>query len=156
MGTQSQALPKDDYLEAASLKILLLEDDAVDAHWVARCLKKVGQYSYSLHVLSAVDRVIAYMAEKPVDVVVMDLNLPDSQGWQTVKQVADASPGVPIVVLSGQADFETVREALLAGAQTFQMKDSGTEQSLAQRIDFAIRRKAREIELARKFIDAPI
>lgn len=136
--------------------MLLLEDNAIDARWVARGLKQSGGPNYDLHVLDMVDSVEAYLSRNPVDVIVMDLNLPDSNGWHTVRQIADAKPGVPIVVLSGQADFETVREALLAGAQTYQIKDVGSQESLAERIEFAVQRKAREIELAKKFIASPL
>lgn len=156
MGAQVQALADNGKLRQHSFKVLLLEDNAIDARWVARGLKQSGGSKYDLHVLDMVDSVEAYLARNPVDVIVMDLNLPDSHGWHTVRQIADAKPGVPIVVLSGQADFDTVREALLAGAQTYQIKDIGSQESLAERIEFAIQRKSREIELAKKFIALPL
>lgn len=137
---------------SGDLKVLLVEDNALDAKWVARGLKQATGATYSVYVLDAVSHVPAFLKINPVDVIVMDLNLPDSNGWQTVSQIANAKPGTAIVVLSGQADFATVRDALLAGAQTYQLKDVGTHEALAERIDFAIKRKKREIELARRYI----
>lgn len=98
----------------------------------------------------------AFLERKSVDVIVLDLNLPDSNGAKSVGQIADANPGTPIVVLSGQGDYDTVREALLAGAQTFQVKDLGTHESLVERIDFAIQRKQRELDLAKRLIGNPL
>ena len=137
-------------------KVLLLEDNSVDARWVQRGLKQAEGTAYALQILDKVDLVISFLSRNSVDVIVMDLNLPDSHGHETVRQIADAKPGTPIVVLSGQADFNTVREALLAGAQTYQVKDAGSQETLAERIEFAIQRKSRELELAKKYIVAPL
>lgn len=156
MGAQVQALDNHQRSENLSVKVLLLEDNEVDAMWVKRGLKKAASSKYEVAVLQKIETLNQFLARNMVDVIIVDLNLPDSQGARTVKDIANTRPGTPIVVLSGQADFDTMRDALLAGAQTFQVKDMGSEETLAERIDFAIRRKYREIELAKKFIASPL
>ena len=156
MGAQVQALDNHQRSKNLSVKVLLLEDNEVDAMWVKRGLKKASHSKYEVAVLQKVETLNQFLARNMVDVIIVDLNLPDSQGARTVKDIANTRPGTPIVVLSGQADFDTMRDALLAGAQTFQVKDTGSEETLAERIDFAIRRKYREIELAKKFIASPL
>jgi DNA-binding NtrC family response regulator len=153
MGTLAQAKSNQQQTAQKAVRVLLLEDNDVDVLWVERGLK--GR-KYNVAVVKDVQSVDMFLSRQPVDVIVLDLNLPDSNGIGTVKQIANSRPGTPIVVLSGQGDFDTVRNALLAGAQTFQVKDIGSQETLAERIDFAIERKYREIELAKKHIAAPL
>jgi DNA-binding response OmpR family regulator len=136
---------------AESIDVLLIEDNAVDAKWVERGLRTTGSENFVIHQLNSINKVSEFLERHPVDVVVLDLNLPDSNGWHTVVHIADLRPDLPIVVLSGHDEVDTIREALLAGAQTYQVKSVGTQANLAERIDFAIRRKARELELSRRY-----
>lgn len=138
---------------AETIHVLLIEDNAIDAKWVERGLNQSDSEKFTVHNVDTIDQVSDFLDKNSVDVIVLDLNLPDSNGWHTVVQIADSRPGTPIVVLSGRDDVETIREALLAGAQTYQVKNIGTQENLAERIDFAIRRKAREIELSRRYIE---
>lgn len=148
------SLETDQELEfAESIHVLLIEDNVIDAKWVERGLSQTDSEKFIVHNVDSIDQVAGFLDNNAVDVIVLDLNLPDSNGWHTVVQIADTRPGTPIVVLSGHDDVETIREALLAGAQTYQVKNIGTQDNLAERIDFAIRRKARELELSRRYYE---
>ena len=56
------------------------------------------------------------------DAVVLDLNLPDSEGLATLRAVLAAAPQMPVVVLTGVADVEVARQALQLGAQDWLVK----------------------------------
>ena len=147
---KSEAVAQQEFEPVETVHVLLIEDNPIDAKWVAHSLNRAAPDRFDLCMLAAADGVSEYLDRNSVDVIVLDLNLPDSNGWRTVTQITNSRPGMPIVVLSGQGDFETMREALLAGAQTYQVKSESAQDNLAERIDFAIRRKAREVELARR------
>ena len=147
---RAEAAPPD--IGAKAFKILLIEDDAVDAKWVVRGLATDSKRKYAVDVVKSAGSAPEYLSRQQPDAIVIDLNLPDSKGWRTVREIADKAPGTPIVVLSGQGDYQTMRDALLAGAQTYQVKDRGSTDVLAERIEFAVLRKKREIELAKGYM----
>ncbi|HMP71973.1 MAG TPA: ATP-binding protein [Kiritimatiellia bacterium] len=56
------------------------------------------------------------------DCVLLDLNLPDSQGWETFSQIRQRVDGVPIVILTGESDEAFATQLIEAGAQDFLFK----------------------------------
>jgi len=56
------------------------------------------------------------------DVVVMDVAMPDMNGMEAARRIADAQPGVRVVALSMHADKRFVRQMLLAGASGYLRK----------------------------------
>lgn len=81
------------------------------------------------------------------DVVLLDLNLPDSDGLDTLSVVRDEEPLVPIVVLTGVRDRQVGVDALRRGADEFLVKDELTPDLLVRSLHHAIERKAHEQEL---------
>src|SRR5437867_1011783 len=100
-------------MESMSIKALLIEDNPVDTLLIQQLLTDVpgGQFT-----LACADRLavgLERLAAGGIDVVVLDLTLPDSEGLSTFLQVRDqAPPGVPIVVLTGVDDEQLALEAL--------------------------------------------
>jgi diguanylate cyclase (GGDEF)-like protein len=76
------------------------------------------------------------------DIVLLDLNLPDSRGLDTVRSAVLASHDAPILVLTGSMDDETGTGAVEAGAQDFLPKPEMLTPILKRSIDFAIQRKS--------------
>lgn len=64
---------------------------------------------------------------QPPDVVVLDLNLPDSKGMDTFHRVVETCPECPIVVVTGLSDLQTARQAMQEGAQDYIPKGWGLE-----------------------------
>jgi len=60
-----------------------------------------------------------------VDLVVLDLNMPGMNGVEGIRIMGEKHPQLPVVILSGQAGAEQVREVLKAGARGFIPKDLG-------------------------------
>ncbi|WP_279529846.1 bacterio-opsin activator domain-containing protein [Halospeciosus flavus] len=83
------------------------------------------------------------------DVVLLDLNLPDSTGLDTLQTVVDHDRFVPIVVLTGLQDRQVGIEALRQGAEEYLVKDEINPDLLVRSVYHAIERKAHEREQQR-------
>jgi len=121
--------------------VLLIEDSQRDADLVRLRLVE----SNSDVEVSCADRLstgLAALAAKPPAVVLLDLNLPDSHGAQTFRNVLSQAPGVPVVVLSGMEDEELALEALHQGVQDYLVKGAFDGKQLARSLRYAIARQA--------------
>jgi diguanylate cyclase (GGDEF)-like protein len=80
------------------------------------------------------------LAGQRPDVVVLDLNLPDGTGIQTLRRVMEDVPGTPVIVLTGSDDEETGIRALQIGAQDYLVKDQIDSKSLPRALRYALER----------------
>ncbi len=83
------------------------------------------------------------------DAILLDLTLPDSQGFETVERICRTHPSVPIVVLTGLADKHLAMEAVQRGAQDYLVKGETDSRSIVRAIHYAIYRKQAEDALRR-------
>ncbi|MDA0285111.1 MAG: response regulator [Planctomycetota bacterium] len=113
------------------LNILLLEDSRTDARLIQSCLKTSRLSCKVIRVETLAELTGPFDVE--LDIALLDLNVPDSQGLDTIR-----NPGLPIVVLSGDANDETALQALRDGAQDFIPKNEFNQSALEQAIRFAI------------------
>jgi PAS domain S-box-containing protein len=123
------------------VKVLLIEDDPDDAGLAQRMLKKVGPMPFELAVADRLAAARAYLAENAVDVILLDLSLPDSQGIRTLTETQAMAPGVAVVVLTGLDDYELGIEAVNAGAQDCLVKGRVDGDLLRRAIGYAIERR---------------
>lgn len=134
-----------------STHVLLIEDNPGDADLVRLRLVE----SKSLVDVSCVERLsdgLASLTNQRPSVVLLDLNLPDSQGAETFRKVLEKAPGVPVVILSGQDDEGLAMKALHQGAQDYLVKGSITSAGLDRAMRYAVERQAllRSLEMSRK------
>jgi len=81
------------------------------------------------------------------DVIVLDLNLPDSVGLETLDAVRQAAPDAPILVSTGTGDEQLAIEAVARGAQDYLVKGYDQPSALPRAILYAIERKKTELKL---------
>jgi len=121
--------------------VLLIEDNPGDADLVRlRLVEAKSDVD-----VSCVDRLstgLASMTLAPPSVVLLDLNLPDSHGAETFRQVLNKAPGVPVVVLSGQDDEELAINAVHQGVQDYLVKGAFDSRQLARTMRYAMERQA--------------
>jgi diguanylate cyclase (GGDEF)-like protein/PAS domain S-box-containing protein len=125
-------------------RLLLVEDNASDARLLREMFNEVGSPNTELaHVLtlSAAER---YLAERTVDVILLDLGLPDAQGLSAVRRAQAAAPRVPLVVLTGLDDEAVAALALQEGAQDYLIKGQIETRALLRALRYAIERKVME------------
>jgi phosphoserine phosphatase RsbU/P len=124
-------------------KVLLLEDSRTDALLIKSCLK-TSQLQCSIVVAETVAEAESLL-EGDVDVALIDLNLPDSCGIETVRRIRALRQNLPIVMLSGDSGDETGLQALREGAQDFISKNEFNGSALERSIRFAIERQEHQL-----------
>jgi signal transduction histidine kinase len=95
---------------------------------------------------------LASLKEKSPGVILLDLNLPDSQGAETFRKVLEKAPDVPVVILSGQDDEDLAIKALHQGVQDYLVKGAISSNGLDRAMRYAVERQAllRSLEMSRK------
>ena len=115
--------------------ILLVDDEAAIQRSVATLLRSRG---YDVEIAGTGNKALAAFAERPPDLIVLDLGLPDLEGTEVCRRVR-ASSSVPIIVLSARGAEADKVNALDLGADDYVTKPFGPEELLA-RIRVALRR----------------
>lgn len=126
----------------AAIKVLSVEDDDDDADLLAFALEQTPDRAYELRRANSLAQMHGILSSFRPDIVLLDLNLPDSRGLDTVRSAVLASHDAPILVLTGSMDDETGTGAVEAGAQDFLPKPEMMTPILKRSIDFAIQRKS--------------
>jgi PAS domain S-box-containing protein len=131
------------------ITILLVEDNPGDVRLLKELLKEVSDAPFVLTSVERLDGALAYLAKQPVDVILLDLALPDSQGLETFTKIHDRAGATPIVVLTG-LDRETLtHQVMQAGAQDYLVKGQVHGTLLMRSMRYAIERKRAEEALRR-------
>ena len=120
--------------------VLLVEDDTADVRLMTRSLGAAqGQWK-----VDWVDRLAAALerlAAGGVDIVLVDLQLPDSRGLDTLMALTARAPQLPVVVLTSESDAALGTDALRSGAQDHLIKGSADGELMERVLDYAIERK---------------
>lgn len=138
-------------MDEETIRILLVEDNPGDARLIRELLREAGAGASGVemdHVERLEDAAIR-MAERPADVVLLDLSLPDAHGMETVTRMLEAAPEAPIIVLTGLDDEATAVRAVQAGAQDYLVKGDVDGALLLRAMRYARERKLLERERAR-------
>ena len=85
----------------------------------ARCFSRERPGDFELTHLLRMDEAETHLAKGGVDIVLLDMGLPDGHGMDTVRRAHAAAPGVPIIVLTGLDDEAIAAEAMKEGAQDY-------------------------------------
>ena len=96
--------------------VLLIEDDPADARLIQEALSAEIDSPFRVEWVTRLSTGLERLSKEGVDLVMLDLSLPDVQGIEAVDQVCLAAPDVLVLVLSGLTDEEVVRQALQRGA----------------------------------------
>jgi DNA-binding NarL/FixJ family response regulator len=107
-----------------AIRVLLIEDSLGDAVMVTRRLEwELGSLDHIvLERAVTLEEGIDRLGKSSIDVVLLDLNLPDSAGSDTVRRLRAEEPTIPIVVLTSAGEGEVSVRALQAGAQAYLSK----------------------------------
>lgn len=130
---------------AEKTSILLIEDNPDDADLFGEVLSEIENEPFVLTSVTRLNEGIAHLDNETVDIVFLDLSLPDSHGIEGLTKVHIQTPNVPIVILTGLDDDKTALDAMRQGAQDYLIKDDIESRLLAKSIRYAIERKRAEL-----------
>lgn len=128
-------------MNGRTIDVLMIEDDPEDAYIIESLLKGSSSASEPLHLERSccIEDGLHHLAVRQVDSLLLDLNLPDSSGAETVSRIRRTSP-VPIVVFTSSDEIEVVTRVLQAGAQEYLVKGEATGSCLWRAIHSSIER----------------
>ena len=126
----------------APSSVLLVEDDAANARLVLGALKGADRYrvEWATRLSTALER----LHRGGVDLVLLDLTLPDGQGLEAFDRVFQAVPEASILVLSAAGEETLARQAVRRGALDFIIKSHVDAHWLPRALRYAVERKAAE------------
>ena len=123
-----------------ALQVLVVEDNAGDVRLLREMFSKERPGSFELTHLLRMSDAEAQLAKGGVDIVLLDMGLPDEHGLDTVRRSLAAAPGVPVIVLTGLDDETLAAEAMQEGAQDYLIKGQIENRALPRALRHAIER----------------
>ena len=132
------------------LNILLVEDNPGDVDLIRMLLPETGSASFHVESAKRLSEAKARLQSNSIDIVLLDLGLPDSNGLETFNKLKAVASGVPIIILTGNIDQELAVNAVKEGAQDFLIKGQITSALIVRSILYALERKRSEGKLHRQ------
>lgn len=126
------------------LNILLIEDNMADARLLQIALDSLEDSHYSVHHVLCMQEANNALEKSRYDIVLTDLSLPDSDGFESIERLLEIDNSLPIVVLSGQDDEAFSLKAVQMGAQDYLIKGIGDGHLINRAIRYAVERKRAE------------
>jgi len=123
-----------------ALRVLLVEDNAGDARLFREMFRNEKSGSFELTHLVRLSDALNHLSKGEVDIVLLDMGLPDGHGLDTVRRAHAAAPHVPLIVLTGLDDETLAAEAMKEGAQDYLIKGQIENRALPRALRHAIER----------------
>ncbi|HLE16809.1 MAG TPA: ATP-binding protein, partial [Syntrophales bacterium] len=123
------------------IKTLLVEDNDSYCRLVAKMLGGAGDISFEIEYADTLARGIEVLGENGIDLVLLDLQLPDSEGLGSFAEMHERYPVIPIIVLTGMSDEDLAVKAVQLGAQDYLIKGEVDVNQLKRSIKYALERQ---------------
>ncbi len=143
----SSSPPEPSFPPEPPLNVLLVEDNDEDAEFLEIILSRVQDPPYHMERTQTLAETLKRLEQDPIDLVILDLSLPDSRGFNTFLSVLETVPRASIVVLTGFNDERLALRALHMGAQDYIVKGNLDTGQLSRSMRFAIERKRAAVAL---------
>ena len=134
-------------MDQRTARVLLITAKAGERRLVEEALAGQRLQRYRLETVGRLGAGIERATRGGVDLVLLDLDLPDSGGIATFQQFAAVAQSVPVIVLSSSPDEEAAGAAGAAGAQGYLVRQPGLEQLLPRVVAYALERHRLQAEL---------
>jgi|GEM_PF-2226711 len=134
--------------------VLLIEDNDGDAVLIEKYLERIDDDFLPRNLNLRRERNLSdgfdVLRDEDIDLVLLDLGLPESSGIETLHKTVDEFEGVPVVVLTGLDDRRTAVRAIQEGAQDYLNKDKIDVEGLGRALRYATERRRREKKTERE------
>ena len=134
-------------MEQRIIHILHFEDNPGDVILIREILSEVRSITCKVRQVERLAEGLQQLTRNTVDIILLDLNLPDSQGIATFEGVKEAAGNVPIIIMSGLADAELALKAVQEGAQDYLLKGQVDANLLVRAIRYGIERQKLTVKL---------
>ena len=127
-------------MKKKALQILLVEDNMADATLLREMFTKERPGSFEFTHVLRMSEALVHLEKGGVDIVLLDMGLPDAHGLETVEQAHAVAPDVAVIVLTGLDDEAMASDAMKAGAQDYLVKGQIENRALPRALRYAIER----------------
>lgn len=138
------------------INVLVVEDNPGDVRLIREMLAESDENGFHVEPVHRLSAGLERLTESGIQVVLLDLSLPDSQGLDTFIQLYAHVPDVPVIILTGLDDEALGQIAVREGAQDYLVKGQITSPTLGRAIRFAIERQRLVTELNTKSLVDPL
>lgn len=125
------------------MKVLIVEDSFPDRELILEMLQEHFKSESKFREAYDLARALEYLGRWDFDCILLDLNLPDSTGWDTFQAIHNAYPRIPVVVLTNNKSQSLALQIIRAGASDVIIKDFMNTTMIFRRILFAVERTKR-------------
>jgi putative two-component system response regulator len=126
------------------LHILIVEDNQADIDLIREALPETGPVSFQIESVSRLSEALARLKNEGIDLVLLDLGLPDSQSLETYHKLSEATSHIPVIILTSNDNDEMAVFAVREGAQDYLVKGQIGGSLLVRAVRYAMERKRTE------------
>lgn len=137
----------------AEINVLILVEDEAEAFLITDSLDAAKDCNYQAYHTGSIKDGKSLLRELPIDVVLLDLNLPDSYGSHSITELFEDFSEIPFIILTEINDASIAQNSVLSGAQDFLQKDRIDSLMLSKSINYSIQRKKSEKRLLTAIIE---
>jgi diguanylate cyclase (GGDEF)-like protein/PAS domain S-box-containing protein len=127
--------------------LLLIEDNPADARLLREMFDEQSSLRTELMQVETMREAEQQLAGGAIDIILLDLGLPDAQGLEAILRTRASAPLVPLVVLTALDDESMAAQALQAGVQDYLIKGQIDARGLLRALRYAVERKSMQEEL---------
>ncbi len=131
------------------IKVLIVEDDTFTAMVYQDLLEEVTHIQFEITTCETLGEGLSALKDSSYNVLLLDLNLPDSDFHNTINAITGIADEIPIVVMTSTNDEKLALKAVNNGGQDYLVKDKLERQTLLRSILYAIERHQLKVELKR-------
>jgi len=133
-------------MQQKTLHVLVVEDNTADAILLRQMFHKESEKSFELVHVKTMNAAVEHLQKGEVDIVLLDLGLPDGHGVDTVRRVKAVAPEVPVIVLTGLDDEVLAAKVMKEGAQDYLIKGQIENRALPRTLRYVIERHRMQTE----------
>ena len=123
------------------INILILEDNPDDLFLLKETIESSDEMNSNIIHVDRLEKSIQTAEKQPIDIAIIDLNVPDSFGLDTFISFNEIFPYIPVVIMTGMNDFDTAISAVQKGAQDYLQKGEVSPSEIIRTIRYAIERQ---------------
>lgn len=133
---------------APDISVLIVEDNPGDVRLIREMLKEGWHTGLEIGVGEKLETAVSLIQEKNYDAIILDLNLPDSSGLQTLERILTVTGNmIPVIIYTGMSDESLGESSIGRGAEDYLIKGAVDPVMLARSLRYGIGRKRIEAEL---------